>query len=244
MNFKFATLTLFSLLPAYTYALVGVDWDVDNTPASGLTDITFPFNIANATHVSGYYFAQQFGFNGLADIGYTGLQPRPDSALGVSNIRAVFSSFVPNTTTLDPLCSLGADGGPGVSCSITIPASYAHTYNMEVVNTVGTTWTGTMVDTITGIRAHVGTWTLPAGAGGIKSNEGGFVEYYLWNDGQAHPCNTLPKTQAFFGVPTTTTAGAGPGHISTAYEYGNCIGQVAFSTSTTNAGTFVKVGVV
>lgn len=187
--------------------------------------------MANATHASGYYYDMQFGFQGIGDICYTGLQPRPD-ALGQSVVHAVFSNFVPGTTTLDVNCFLGADGGPGVSCSVDVVSSYAHTYNMVVQNIGGTTWQGTLVDTVTGVRTHIGTWTLPSGAAGLSSGKSGFIEYYPWNEGQSHPCSTLPWTKVFFGVPKTSAAGAVP-NLGGAYEYGNCVGQVNFQTSKT-----------
>ncbi|KAK1224187.1 hypothetical protein PQX77_012927 [Marasmius sp. AFHP31] len=240
---KLSAFALVASLPAYTHALVGIDWSVAQTPSSGLKDITFPINMANAAHVSGYYYAMQYNFVGLADVGYTGIQPRPDQN-GQSIVHGVFSSFVDGTTTTDAQCTPGADGGPGVSCAVEIPSSYADTYNFIVNNTGGTTWAGTMVDTATGKETHIGSWTLPSNAGGIQSSQVGFVEYYLWNDGQNHPCNTLPKTEVLFGTPTTKTSNAGPGSLSDAYEYGNCIGQVNFSQVHTANGVSVKVGVV
>lgn len=245
MKAKFSALAFISLLPAYTQALVGLSWSMANTPSTGLRDITFPINMAHATHTSGYYYAMQFNFVNVSDVGYTGIQPRPNNAAGKSVVHGVFSSFAAGTTTTDPLCHTGADGGPGVSCAVEIATTtgYAHTYNFVVANTGGTTWAGTMVDAVTGVRTHVGSWTLPAGAGGIQNNQLGFVEYYPWNDGQSHACSTLPKTQVFFGTPTTLTIGAGPGKLDTPYEYGDCVGQVDFSTTTSASGASVTVGV-
>ena len=121
-------------------------------------------------------------------------------------------------------------------------APYADAYQIEVVNTQGTTWSGTAVDTTTGTRVHIGSWTLPSGTKGIKGSESGFIEYYLWNDGQHHPCSTLPYTSVVFGVPTTTTSGA-TGSLGDAYEYGDCVGRVAFKTHrTSDQGVEVSVG--
>ena len=227
-----------ALLPTFAMGLVGISWSVTNVPPSGLRDITFPFSIANSPHKTGYYFAQQFGFIGQSDIGYTGLQPRPDSS-GKPVIHAVFSSFIASTTTSDTNCHLGADGGPGVSCAVEFSASYADAYQLVVQNTGGTTWSGTAVDTTTGNRVHIGSWTLPGGTQGIKGSQVGFIEYYLWNDGQNHPCSTLPFTSMTFGVPTTTMSG---GSLGNAYEYGNCVGQVAFKSQRTSQGDAVSVG--
>jgi hypothetical protein len=85
-------------------------------------------------------------------------------------------------------------------------------------------------------------WTLPSGTQGIKRSQLGFVEYYPWNDGQSHPCSTLPFTSIVFGVPKTTASGA-IGSLGNAYEYGNCVGQVAFeSHRTSDQGVEVSVG--
>ncbi|KAL0564486.1 hypothetical protein V5O48_017558 [Marasmius crinis-equi] len=241
---KLSAFALVALLPAYTHALVGIDWSIDTIPSTGLKDITFPINMANAAHESGYYHAMQYGFVGLNDIGYTGIQPRPDNSAGQSVVHGVFSSFAAGTTTNDSQCTPGADGGPGVSCAVEIPSPYADTYNFVVTNTGGTTWAGTMVNTATGTQTHIGSWTLPSGSGGIQSSQVGFVEYYPWNSGEPpNHCQMLPKTEVFFGTPTTKTGVVSLAKLSDAYEYGDCVGQVNFSQVRTADGVSVKVGV-
>jgi hypothetical protein len=108
------TAGLAPLLPTVN-ALVGLTWTMTNVPATGFEQITFPMTIVEADHFSGYYFAQQFTF-GNSSVGYTGLQPRPDSG-GLPILHGVFSSFVAGTTSTDPNCRNGADGGAGVSCA-------------------------------------------------------------------------------------------------------------------------------
>jgi hypothetical protein len=116
------------------------------------------------------------------------------------------------------------------------------TYQLVVNSTGGTTWGGTVVDTTMGKSVYIGSWTLPSGTGGIKGNQVSFVEYYPWNDGQSHSCATLPFTLMAFGVPTMTTSGA-TGSLGDAYEYGNCVGKVAFkSQRTSDQGVEVSVG--
>ncbi|GIJ89428.1 hypothetical protein Asppvi_008368 [Aspergillus pseudoviridinutans] len=234
------TAVILAIIP-FTQALVGLSWSVSNIPSSGLKDITFPISMPDAPHKSGFYFAQQFGFNGLSDIGYTGLQPRPDAS-GSSIVHGVFSSFAPGTTTNDANCHLGADGGAGVSCSVEIPAPYSPLYHLVVKNTGGTTWTGTLVNTASGKSTHVGSYTLPRGAGGIKSSQVGFVEYYPWNAMPSHSCSSLPYTNVTFGAPTTSTQGAGPGRLDKPYEYGDCVGKANFNVRTTGQGYQVTVG--
>ena len=220
-------------------ALVGLSWSMANVPKTGLKDITFPISMPNAPHKSGYFFAQQFSFNGQSDVGYTGLQPRPDSG-SQSIIHAVFSSFISGTTTADSNCHDGADGGPGVSCAVDIKADYAHDYHLQIQNIGGTQWVGTLVDAVTGSKTHIGSYTLPSGTGGIKESQAGFVEYYPWNSESQHACNTLPKTSVTFGAPTTS--GGNSGKLGSPYEYGDCVGRVNFSTRKNGSGYEVSVG--
>ncbi|THC97573.1 hypothetical protein EYZ11_002928 [Aspergillus tanneri] len=234
------TIALLTTLPIIAQALVGIDWSVTNAPSVGLKDISFPMNIANAPHEEGYYFAQQFGFHGVSDVGYTGLQPRPDSN-GRSIIHAVFSSFIDGTTTTDSNCHDGADGGSGVSCSIEIPAPYGHAYNLVVKNTLGTTWTGTLVDASNKESYHIGTYSLPAGTGGIKDKQVGFIEYYPWNGQPSHTCGSLPWTDVAFGNPTTTAQGVSA-KVGKPYEYGDCVGKVNFKVQEINGWYDAAVG--
>ena len=129
------------------------------------------------------------------------------------------------STTKDANCHLGADGGPGVSCAVDFNGTYAHTYNLDVRNTEGSTWTGTAIDTVTGIGTHIGTFTLPKG-GTTLAWQIGFVEYFF----PTPPCNQLPYTSVVFGVPTTD---AGVGRLDDPYEVGDCAGQDNFRFSRT-----------
>ncbi|KIM37695.1 hypothetical protein M413DRAFT_448227 [Hebeloma cylindrosporum] len=224
-----------ALLPSFALGLVGISWNIANAPANGFSFVTFPISIGGSPHRSGYYFAQQFNFIGQRDIGYIGLQPRPDSA-GKPIIHVAFSSFIQGTTTGDNArCHSGADGGPGVSCSIEFSAPYGNGFKLEVQNPQGTMWVGTVIDTTTGERRQIGSWTLPAGTKGIVGSQMGFVEYYPWNSG-THTCSSLPKTSVVFGIPYSNVAGS----LSDAYEYGDCVGKVGFQAGRT-AGQGVQV---
>jgi hypothetical protein len=232
---------LAAFLPTPILALVGTGWSVTNVPSTGLRDITFPITIAEADHVSGYYFAQQFGFSGSSDVGYTGLQPRPDSN-GKPVLHGVFSSFIAGTTTSDPNCTPGADGGPGVSCSFEWNGVYNRTYNLEVKNNGGQLWVGTAIDAVTEERIHLGSWTLPAGIAGIDKSQVGFIEWYPWNSGEPpNHCARLPYCRVIYGNPVTTNGGS-VGTASLAYEYGDCVGRVAFHTERSASGVVANVG--
>lgn len=125
-----------------------------------------------------------------------------------------------------------------MSCSVDFPALYSNGFELVIRNTEGTTWTGTAVD-VTGNRVHIGSYTLPAGTKGVAGHQGGFVEYYPWNSG-THTCGSLPHTSVVFGLPTTSTNGVGS--LSSAYEYGECLGQVGFESHSTPQGVEVSVG--
>ncbi|KAF9326310.1 hypothetical protein BG006_010222 [Podila minutissima] len=157
----------------------------------GLNDITFPFNMANAPHKSGFFFAQEFSFNYVDNVRHTGLQPRK-AKNGAGIVKAVFSSFIDGTTAIHHNCQSRADGGPGVICAVDVENDYSHTYSFTVKNAgSGTTWKGTLVDTETGYSTDVGESTLPEGAGKLVRGEGGFVDYLPWNEGSPRTCNLL-----------------------------------------------------
>ncbi|KAG0369407.1 hypothetical protein BGX24_002429 [Mortierella sp. AD032] len=227
--------------PSVCFGLIGNGWRFTTAPIDGLNDVTFPFNIANAPHQRGYYFAQQFNFKNVVRVGYTGLQPRVDFE-GNSVIRGIFSSFQEGTTVAHPNCRLGANGGAGVSCSVEIIGDYSHTYNLVVENIGGTTWRGRLVDDETDDSVVIGAWTLPEGSGKIVNGQVGFVDYFIWSGNPAYTCDSAPFTEATFYNPTTTTIGASGGKVTRVYEYGRCEGKVRFSWVKLPEGYDVKVG--
>lgn len=245
IKMRYSVLTLAavtSLWPNLAVGLAGLDWSVADTPPEGLKDITFPMKIAEADHEEGYYYAQQYDFEGTG-MGYTGIQPVPD-ADGKSQLRVIFSSFTAGTTTDHENCSDGADGGEGVSCKLMINANYDDTFSLEIRNTEGTTWSGTIVSKETGAESHIGTYTLPGESGGITGGQVGFVEYYPWNGMPSHECSEIIKTSIIFGNPTTETDGAGEGSVGEGYENGDCVGEAGFKTQQTSEGTQITVGFI
>ena len=219
---------LLSIIPT-AHALVGSVWSVTNVSSTGLTDITFPITIVEADHIYGYYFAQQFNFVGVSEIGYTGIQPRADNG-GEAVLHGVFSSFVPGSTTSDANCHSGADEAEGVSCLVNWNGVYGRQYNFEVKTAGDRLWVGTAVDTVTGERIHIGSYTLPEGSQGIKNNQLGFVEWL-----GAKNCTGLPYQKTVFGDPTTTNAGS-VGNQGLSYQYGDCVGKTDFHTEKVTGG--------
>lgn len=213
-----------------------LSWSISGAPSGGLTSLNFPITVNTGTaHVAGTYFAMQYGFTGQTDIGYTGLQPRPD-ANGHQRLRGVFSSFISGTTTTHANCSNGADGGPGVSCGVDFDATYGHTYRVVVAQAGTDTWSGTVVDTNTGQQIPVGTYRLPTGSGNLKASQVGFIEYY-----DVPSCAQQQKYDVTFGAPTS---GSLSGSTTWTREYGDCLGYGSTTVTTVGAGVRVTRGSV
>ncbi|KAF7342297.1 Beta-glucan synthesis-associated [Mycena venus] len=222
---------LATLLPPVK-ALVGSSWSITNVPCAGLTEITFPFDHR-------YYFMPQSAFVN-SDVGYTNLQPRPDES-GIPVLYGVFgSSFINGSTTTDENCFAGADGGPGVSCSVEWNGVYRRTYDLEVKYNGSSLWIG-MADTVAGARVHIGSYTVPAEAGSIRDSQEGFVEWYPWNfDVPPNHCARLPYQKIIFGTLRSTHEGE-VGTQGLAFEYGT-VGEVGFQTQQVDGGVDNECG--
>ncbi|MEU6311486.1 hypothetical protein [Streptomyces sp. NPDC047014] len=215
-----------------------INWSIPDAPSDGVQNLTFPITVNPATtHQRGLYFAQMFAYTGNGLVGYTGLQPRPDTD-GHEQLRGVFSIFGPGASTTDPNCYDGADGDDGVSCATEFAGVYGHTYDLSVDRTGPDTWSGTATDTVTGASHHIGTFTLPGG-GNLASSQLGFVEYYLG----VPSCRKMPRTDVVFGAPRTTDADGRTGTSTAAYEYGACVGKARYEAeSDGHGGTHVTRG--
>ncbi|WVQ74759.1 hypothetical protein IAR50_004364 [Cryptococcus sp. DSM 104548] len=225
-------------------AQAGTDWNISNVPSSGLNDITFPFSFPNAPHETGFYFASQMQVvDGGTNVMYGGFQPRPDSSSGSSVIHSVFSSFINGSTTSDDNCGDGADYGPGVSCAYEFEvSSYSGTWTLVVTrpDSQSTTWSGAAVNAETGESHHIGSFTLPAGTGGISWNQLGFVEYFPWNSNPSWVCKDhIPHTEVTFYRPTTesTTGGKQTGELG-GWIKGSCVGYATVTTASDGSMTF------
>ncbi|KAF4553073.1 Hypothetical protein D9617_8g050860 [Elsinoe fawcettii] len=242
-NAPISAISLATCLP-FSLALVGHNWAFSDFPSSGLNDITFPFSIAAADKDRGFYFAQQYNFINVDSVGYCGLQPRASPSSG-DVLHAAFSSFQTGATSGHDNCSDGADGGSGVSCAVDVTGvNYDHPWNITIARSRDNhTWKGTLVDTVTGKETVIGEYSLPAGTGGIKNGQMGFVEYYPWNGKSPKPaCSTLPKTGVTFFNPTSEAKGASVGANKKPYTYGYCGDDAGFSVEQVKNGWEVQVG--
>ncbi|KAG6019064.1 hypothetical protein E4U19_007631 [Claviceps sp. Clav32 group G5] len=239
---KFYSLITTALAASQTaFAAIGNSWKFTGNPKGGLRDITFPFRMEGAAHKSGYFFAQQFKFQGINSISFCGFKTQPNGPGGRSVLRAVFTTFQAGATTEDSHCRGDADGGPGVSCSIDFYGDYFAIFNIMIENVGGTTWKATAINTSTGVEIHIGTWTLPSVAGGIVNNQVGFIEYSPWNSGRHH-CANLPRTTVSMFNPFSRTIGSGNGTILAPYQYGDCIGKIAFLSQRVPNGYHIQCG--
>ncbi|EFY95907.1 hypothetical protein MAA_08715 [Metarhizium robertsii ARSEF 23] len=221
--------------------LVRIPWKVDKVPSDGLQDITFHISMKDSIRQKGWYFAQNFDFYKSGDA-YIGVQPRPANSKGPADLAA-FSSFVPGTTSTDPNCRSGADRGPGVTCAVQITGTDDHSYDLRVENIGNTTWRGTMVNTVSKVETHIGSWTLPAGAGGVTGEYQGFVEWWPFNDRSKPPtCNLLNRTTVAYGPPRTSTANAGAGRLGNLYETFECTGKINYKTQKVGDNVEISVG--
>jgi hypothetical protein len=218
---------------------------MSNVGLSGINDITFPITIVEADHFSSYYFAQQFFFMGGPGVGYIGAQPRPDKE-GKSVLHAAFSSFINGTNTTNMNCHPGADENTyGVSCAVDWNGTYRHMYDFEVAyNSTTKLWVGTVVDTVTHERIHIGSYKLPAGLEGLGYTEDGFVEWYPWNNKQpSQHCERLPYQKTIFGTPRTIHVGLiGTLELATESKESHCPSKVKFHTKRVAGGVEVSCG--
>lgn len=72
-----------------------------------------------------------------------------------------------------------------------------------------------------------GVWMLPSGAGGIKSSQVDFVEYYSWNGASGLDCPDQPKTEVTFGFPTSSASGVSD-TTGKPYDYSDGNGSFTF----------------
>lgn len=227
---KTSAFAIASFFPSACLAGIGHSWSFSESPAAGMQDVTFGFDVSNAAHKRGYYFANQYRFQNVSEVSYTGVQPQTDSN-GRAAIRGVFSSFQNGATSDHPNCSDGADGGAGVSCATTLEVDdFGGRFDCIIENIGGTKWRGTLKRWATGESVVIGEFSQPPGAGGIEPSEQGFLEYFLANGNPDFHCSDQFKTQVSYYFPVSNTEGAGTGTIPKPYEYGDCVGESGFAT--------------
>ncbi|MGW6404783.1 DUF3472 domain-containing protein [Streptomyces sp. NPDC055134] len=199
---------------------------IAGAPSAGLSDISYHITVNGQPDTKSVFFAQAFYLKN-GQVGYMGLQPRPGAA-----DLALFSIFGAGTSTTDPNCTPGADGGEGVSCAITYPYQAGRQYRLKVQNIGGSTWEGIVYDTVTGTTTHIGSWTVSSSAGLLKPTGTLFVEYFL----PVADCNSIPRAQAYFSNPQGNGS-TYSGSYSSAVLLGPCKDKASYSISGTGITT-------
>ncbi len=175
---------------------------INGKTAASVTDLTFPLMIKESTlRKEGLFLAYQYYFTKKhSEIpGYLGLQPLSDEN-GKQRLRAIFSSFNPEATTTDSNCRGGADGGKGVSCSVTFNTTYGSKYDIKIHKIGDHVWSGDLIDSGSGKKIHLGSYKLPESTGDLQLMGTGFLEYYGGHpEWTVNRCSELPKISAEIG---------------------------------------------
>ena len=184
--------------PGIPGGMVSTDFDVSGGPSGGLDDITYATTVvAEPTRSTDHYFwADKFDF-AAGQVGYIGLQPRPDIG-GVPQGAAYFNVSGDGVTTTDPHCTPGADGSAGLTCYVQFAYQLGHVYVLNVTRTGTDTWTGTIDDQAGGALTQIATWTTPAAWGLLSPHSSAFTEYFAKLPGG---CDDIPYALVVNGTP-------------------------------------------
>jgi len=191
----------------------------------GFGEYVFPMMIRQEpVDGTGYFWAQQFFFDGTTDGGYTGMQTG-----GIANGMNVGKLFIVSIwNALSAVPGPGAEcepfGGEGVgqSCRLALPWREKVAYRFAIRFVTDHQWSLHVVDpTLPGERL-VGTITVPDTWGKLSPSTAGFTEYFAGTSA----CETVPEATALMYAPTAD--GALPTSVATSV-YGTCLAQATSS---------------
>jgi len=220
------------LMPDASYAVVaGGMATIHRTwpPATnGYNDMEFTITITKEPGYDGRtYWAHQWGFSGVNEGGYVGLQSRSGNEKAL-NFSIWAATGWQNST--GATCNHFSHEGSGVQCSINYPWKEGRTYKIKVAKTGTNGWTATIIDMQTNESRTVATILVPANYGGLKSLSE-WVENFAQGNTQLPSCSAVPEAIAVYGMPTANGGAVKPSGSST-YTYGNCA-SIAKSVCTT-----------
>ncbi|MGW1870883.1 hypothetical protein ACWCPS_35755 [Streptomyces mauvecolor] len=210
--------------------LVADQYEIPNAPDAGLMKIGFPVTVIDRPDAAGYYWAQEFSFEG-GHGGYIGVASKNGG-------QVKFSAFGEGFTTDSSHCRAGADGGSGVSCNISYSIAKKVAYRLEIAEIGKNAWRGSIVDPRSGTVTEIGRWSAPDGSGLLKSKGTGFVEYYA----SVSSCESIPYAKIYFGAPYTLKSRGGKGSVTGAYAYGRCKGDAKVDYRLSGDGVYLAAG--
>lgn len=170
-----------------------IHWKLNDSSSSGIgiSELRFPMSFSVTPDKAGVYFAyyitlQSYHIDQFARP-YTGFQPVAPRIAGEHTFKAIFSSFDHGAEPKDNHCGYGADGGPGVSCSVEFEAKLNRFYSIRLTAATKDEdnfyyYSGDVYDDSTNQQvAHIGSFTIPlsSGAGLFTKEDDGFIEPYL-----------------------------------------------------------------
>lgn len=151
----------------------------------------------------GYFFAHQFFFNGLENVGgYLGLQTAGGhTSPHVGTKIAVFSVWNATAGSGTEYSAAFSGEGTGWSTRITYPWVINRPYLLRIwftgSSTVSDQWTAYVVDTVTGVETVIGTIKSPTGAQLLSPVSINFQERY---SGALSSSSVQPSAVLFTGV--------------------------------------------
>lgn len=162
--------------------------------------IEYKFNVISSSPIGTRFVATQFWLDpwngrGGGDTLYMGINPtqRTQDYPG----QAHFSYFGTQAGTLySSNCSRGADGGPGVSCGVTLPTQEKHKYRLSA-NITDVNNQHTIVKGILDEWDETGKFVQSVVIGEFEILRGnmGFSYPQGWVEGSSDPCSELVKTE-------------------------------------------------
>lgn len=182
-------LSVLSSLVLSAPALAGpINWWTAPKREGGYEKVSAKFYVdPSSPWKKGYYASTQASFVGH-DIQYFGIQPREGQFSG----HLTYSVFGKGSSVGDPArCSGGADGGAGVSCSLTgINLNKGEWY--EIVSAVvehgekGRRWNGTLIDSH-GKETYIASFWTDDSYGPLDGHGAQWLEWYPFNSIQSTP---------------------------------------------------------
>ena len=215
-------------------------FNMQSNGVGGITKVRFSTKIESVVSGSPYFYANQFQMLEVGNVrtGYTGIQERGSRVNGTVGKTAVFSMFdAAIAATPSTSCSVevggnfdGYVGRNGTSCRIPYEYKLNVIYDTIIergaIESDGTWWSGTIIDTSTGISTLIANIKVPPSWKGIGSRTTAFTEYF---GGLPATCSQLQYTKVRFYTPRSMADL--PGSLISNYysTTGTCTNSAAYT---------------